>query len=125
MNSTNYARQLQNDLKKQTPQYVERVNERAATYRDKLVKDDPNHHRRVSLKHKYGMTLETFNDMCSKQENKCLICGVEDFRLFVDHCHKTKRIRGLLCRGCNTGLGHFKESPDNLANAIEYLKNFA
>ncbi len=43
-------------------------------------------------------------------------------RCCVDHCHKTGKIRGLLCASCNGGLGLFKDNPQALANAILYLK---
>lgn len=43
-------------------------------------------------------------------------------RLFVDHCHKTNKIRGLLCINCNNGLGAFKDNVFSLNRAIQYLK---
>ena len=40
----------------------------------------------------------------------------------MDHCHKTKKIRGLLCHTCNSGLGMFKDNIEYLKNAIKYLE---
>jgi hypothetical protein len=57
----------------------------------------------------------------------CEICGgaVEQVgTLHVDHCHASNRFRGMLCGGCNNGLGHFKDDPARLEKAIEYLKRF-
>lgn len=51
----------------------------------------------------------------------CLICG-SVHRLHIDHCHKTGKVRGLLCSNCNTGLGMFRDSPMLLNRASEYLK---
>ena len=74
----------------------------------------------------YGITLEEYKDMLVYQDYCCKICGIHekhcDRGLYVDHCHETTEIRGLLCHNCNTGLGHFKDSPEFLQNAIDYLK---
>ena len=59
-----------------------------------------------------------------KLDFACDICGKEEsngFDLAVDHNHKTGKIRGLLCRKCNTGIGLFQDSTELLAKAIEYL----
>ena len=52
----------------------------------------------------------------------CAICSIGG-KLHVDHDHATGKIRGLLCRGCNMGLGNFRDSTVYLNRAIEYLKN--
>ena len=73
----------------------------------------------------YGMSHDDVELEKKKQNNKCSICGNE-FKdkngEHVDHDHKTGLYRALLCRGCNTGLGNFKESISNLERAIEYLR---
>lgn len=51
----------------------------------------------------------------------CAICGSSD-KLVVDHDHNTMKIRGVLCHYCNIGLGLFKDNPELLSTAIEYLK---
>jgi len=44
--------------------------------------------------------------------------------LSVDHNHKTKQVRGLLCTSCNSALGLFRESAIVLKGAINYLKKY-
>ena len=64
--------------------------------------------RWANIKYKYNMTREDFEIMSNLQNNNCAICG-EEVKLHVDHCHKTGKIRGLLCRNCNTSLGKFSK----------------
>ena len=52
----------------------------------------------------------------------CQICDKPFGHKVVDHDHKTGKIRGLLCRQCNFGLGHFRDNPDSLEKAATYLK---
>ena len=52
----------------------------------------------------------------------CEICGKMTEQPVVDHCHNKNQYRGLLCNHCNRGLGHFLDSPEIMAKAIEYIK---
>lgn len=87
--------------------------------------------RERSLKIKYNMTLDDYDKLFKNQNEVCDICknpeGSFDRKgklrlLAVDHCHKTGKVRGLLCFGCNASLGKFKDSTEILQNAIDYLK---
>jgi hypothetical protein len=77
----------------------------------------------------YGLTPEAHAAMIEEQGGRCAICGVQpecpDAGLFVDHCHATGAVRGLLCPLCNSGLGSFADDTTRLAEAIEYLKRHA
>jgi len=75
------------------------------------------------LRKTYGISLEDFARMVDKQDHSCAICKRKVEKLFVDHCHETGSIRGLLCMNCNTGLGHFRDDPKVLKEAIKYLKD--
>lgn len=58
-----------------------------------------------------------------KQEGKCLLCGVEFWNLpDVDHDHESMHYRGLLCKLCNKGLGLFRDDPELLRRAAEYIE---
>ncbi len=78
------------------------------------------------LKKDFGISLNDYNKMFNEQEGKCKICYThqcEFKRLFaVDHCHKTDKIRGLLCTNCNLLLGKAKDSIKILESSINYLK---
>jgi Autographiviridae endonuclease VII len=71
-----------------------------------------------------GCTAEQYRRMLGDQHGVCKLCGTvnkDGRKLAVDHCHKTGRVRGLLCSTCNTGLGCFGDDPIQLARALEYL----
>ena len=81
--------------------------------------------RRYERNRKYGVSHEVFLSMLASQNNQCAVCGCEiGENADVDHCHKTKIVRGLLCSKCNTGIGLFQNSIENLEKAIRYLKSF-
>jgi hypothetical protein len=81
------------------------------------------------IRRTYGISLAEYNAMLSNQGNACAICGkhasTSKRRLAIDHCHKTKVVRGVLCDHCNQGLGHFKDDPKRLITAARYLETFA
>jgi hypothetical protein len=63
--------------------------------------------------------------LVSASNGTCDVCGglpLPGRKLNIDHCHTTGAIRGLLCHGCNVGLGYFKDSPERLIKAAEYLQ---
>lgn len=76
------------------------------------------------LKKNYGLSQEEYDIKLYKQNYRCVICGnlPGSRKLAVDHCHATGKIRDLLCGLCNTGLGAFKDNPELLKKAAEYLK---
>ena len=83
--------------------------------------------RKSKLKRAYGITPLQYDEMFEAQNKSCAICGTKKpggrtKLFFIDHCHSTGKVRGLLCMRCNTGLGLFMDSKKFLANAISYLK---
>ena len=73
-----------------------------------------------AIKRAYGLSKEGYDALVESQKGHCAICnGMSS--LDVDHDHITGEIRGMLCRPCNTALGLFRDSPDNLKKAIAYL----
>jgi hypothetical protein len=70
---------------------------------------------------KYRITYATYLKMVDEQDNLCAICSDPMDPPYVDHCHDTLKVRGLLCHNCNTVLGHAKDNPTILINAAKYL----
>lgn len=78
-----------------------------------------------NLRKHYGIGLTEYEELLSQQEGRCAICRAEfatTKETHVDHDHATGVVRGLLCDGCNVGIGHFKEDPASLLAAVQYLK---
>lgn len=73
---------------------------------------------------RWGMTDEQFVDLYEKLDGRCQICleSVDIDEINCDHNHETNEFRGLLCSGCNLGLGHFKDDTTRLTNAKHYLE---
>lgn len=72
---------------------------------------------------KYGIDESIFNNLLISQDYKCKICNIniDKQTCVIDHDHNTYKVRGLLCRNCNTGLGLFNDNVNSLLNAIKYL----
>ena len=80
---------------------------------------------------RYGITEQEYHQLYTDQEGRCYICSKHESELAssgpnsvltVDHCHISGHVRQLLCGACNHGLGNFKDNPEFLARAVEYLK---
>lgn len=84
--------------------------------------------RNTEFKRKYGITLEQYQELFTKQNGRCAICQQHQLelkkRLNVDHCHRTNIVRGLLCHNCNTALGSLRDSITILDAAKLYLQMF-
>ena len=84
----------------------------------------------AKVKRQYGLSPQEFAAMTSR--GKCDICEkplvphrtgkspMDSGR--IDHCHATGKVRGLLCHGCNTSLGHMRDNPETLRRAAAYLE---
>ena len=75
----------------------------------------------------YNTTVQALKDLAIKQGFICAICGKGEEKLInqlcIDHDHTTNKVRGLLCRSCNYGLGCFFDSAHNLMKASMYLED--
>jgi|SRR5579859_4904101 len=102
----------------------DKIREYSKSYTDKT-------YRYRHLRRKYNLTVEEYEEALANQGGVCAICGKPEtarhrygpIRLAVDHDHITGEFRGLLCSGCNTGLGKFQDNHELLQKAVEYLKH--
>jgi Recombination endonuclease VII len=94
-------------------------------YGREYARNHPDIGRKQNYIRKFGITLSDYNHLFELQDGKCKICFTHQsqlrIRMAVDHCHKTKLIRGLLCQGCNAKLGIF-EDESWIMKANNYLK---
>ena len=79
--------------------------------------------RERKLQTRYGISDDTYEILWRHQRGRCRICETKSDKLVIDHCHKTKKVRGLLCHECNMGLGKLKDDIGLLCSAIEYLNS--
>lgn len=92
----------------------------SAKYCESCVPKD----RKGGMKHRqniylYGVDKMMYDAMYFEQDGNCLVCEEREAEV-VDHCHKTGRVRGLLCRACNTMLGMIEDNG-RLNRALEYI----
>ncbi len=117
--NTKYAIKIKKYQKKYGIKNKIKLQDYAKKYRKTY---DKNKLRNSQLKHTYGITLREYNIILKQQNNRCIICGkLNKKTLHVDHNHKTKKIRGLLCFRCNYGLGYFHDSIKIFKNIVTYL----
>jgi len=121
---------------KDNSEYVKRRQEYSKKYNTKnkekimnnykIHKDSPEF-KNYYLKKYYGITLEEYNKIFELQNNKCAICKTSKpghkriNSFFVDHDHKTKKFRGLLCNRCNIAIGQVDENTNILSAMTDYI----
>ena len=104
-----------------------------AAYAREWRLNNPDKVRNSDFKKNYGITLKQYEQMMADQDNLCAICEKPENavnpttqkvrNLAVAHCHKTGKVRGLLCTSCNSIIGHADDSVDLLEEAIHYITN--
>lgn len=93
-----------------------------ANSRSPMTEERRAYNRKLRLK-KYGISEQELENLLIRQNNRCQICKepFEGGDYKIDHCHKTNKVRGLLCVTCNLGVGQFKDSKILLTNVVAYL----
>jgi hypothetical protein len=110
-------------------EFDHRSREGRQAYQNAYRKLKPHIEKGRALRESFGLSLEEYQMMHDAQSGRCAICDSPESEarngkvkmLAVDHCHKTGKIRGLLCSPCNQGIGKLKEDRNILLKAVEYL----
>ncbi len=92
----------------------------------------PNERRDKNYQQNYGITLDQYNWLLACQNGVCAICGRPETKIMrgkvaplsIDHCHKTTRIRALLCHKCNLAFGYMREDPEQIKKLLKYAKKW-
>lgn len=112
-------------IRKSKPQYKEQ----AKIWQKNYYLNNKEKNRNSTLLRKFGITIQQYNRMIKNQNNTCAICSKKETykqhglikQLAVDHCHKTQKVRELLCHKCNIGIGMFLEDVSIIDKAKNYL----
>lgn len=83
--------------------------------------------RNSHLLRNFNITIDEYEKMEKDQSGVCLICKKTERNkktkyLSVDHCHKTGKVRGLLCSRCNSAIGLLRDCPERITAALAYIK---
>lgn len=103
--------------------------------RSKWLRENPERRKEVARDYlkrrtldRMGLSIAQYDAMLSAQGGTCAICKRQPEhpkRLCVDHCHRTGRVRGLLCHAHNLMIGNAQDRPEILTAGIEYLRKYA
>lgn len=112
------------------PQFDYRSSEGKLAANRKHRAENREHYKNKELFREFGITLAEYQQMLLAQNGVCAICKKPEtgtrrgrpLHLSVDHCHRTNKIRALLCGFCNKGLGKFFDDPALLRKAAVYIE---
>jgi hypothetical protein len=94
-------------------------------YREKQETRERNWKRADAYMKRYGITVDDYNRMFAAQDRRCAACRkASEKRLAVDHCHRTGKVRWLLCNGCNSMLAFSGDDPDVLEAGATVVREF-
>lgn len=120
-----YQRNRQKRLEK-SKEYRSARREQIQAWSKEYWRKNRDKYRCQRLQRLYGITFEAFQKRLADQGGKCKICRTtvpagRHGIFVVDHCHKSGKIRGILCNDCNVVLGKMHDSPVLLHRAANYI----
>lgn len=118
-------------IRKRERCYYAANKERAAVWRKTYYEKNKKHLVYCQIHKRYGVTEQQYKERLKQQNNRCAICTkrptrhkTHGKRLYVDHDHKTKQVRGLLCFHCNTALGYLREDAVAARRMLRYIERY-
>ena len=104
----------------------EKLDARNIQWRKENYQQDKDTMFEARLRRRYNLTLKEYNNLIAEQNNCCKVCGKHGSdnktgKLYIDHCHTTNKVRGLLCMECNTALGLLKDDTKRIESLLSYL----
>lgn len=95
------------------------------TWRKTCLECERAYSREYVFKYHRGITHKERDDMLASQGGVCACCSSDDSNSkkgwHVDHCHRSGKIRAVLCANCNIALGMVDDSVEALKKLINYL----
>ena len=101
--------------------HPDRIRKKNRAWRDRTPSKQSLYKRTARIKKKFGVTIEEFELFRQSQGDCCAICDTTE-KIFVDHNHKTGKLRGVLCSHCNSMIGFARENIAVLEKAIAYIR---
>jgi recombination endonuclease VII len=110
--------------------WTERNLEKIAAQKRDRWRTDPDFRAKrfaATLRSRYDITPDDYYQMLERQHGCCKVC-FKPFTAFkrlpaIDHCHATGIVRGLLCKGCNTGIGFFGDDAARMRRAADHVED--
>jgi hypothetical protein len=138
MTNTEYMREWRARNKEKNAEYqkeynkeyrkknVEKLNANNKKWREENKEQDALVMLKARLKRKYNLSIDEYKTLIESQNNSCKVCGTHaknnlKGKLYIDHCHTTGKVRGLLCMKCNSALGLLNDDKALIQNLLDYL----
>lgn len=74
-----------------------------------------------NIRFRYRISDTVYFNLLKRSSGKCEVCKLSK-KLYIDHCHKTGVVRGMICHHCNSALGFLFDDEKIINNLFKYAK---
>lgn len=117
-----YVERHRDELREKHRAYVDQNREKIREQHRQWRKVNARRVRDQHLQATYGISHDQYDAMLERQGGGCAVCG-KGRTLVVDHDHDTGKVRGILCGGCNRGIGQMGDDASRVLAAARYLED--